>query len=785
MTCRHCGLPSPEGQLFCCPGCEAVYGFIHSSGLQDYYRFRETAPGVAVDARRTSQAYLDEQLARSLLFEGSYHFVLDGLHCAACAWLIERALSPLGQVTVNYASRRLYVKPKECVHLATLIDEVERLGYRAVPYDPNRSERPRRQSDRWLLLRFGVAASVAGNVMLAALALYSGADLDAEYRPLFHWLSLVLALPVVTFSAWPFWRGAYNALRLRQLTTDVAIALGLGVTFLASVQACLTGQQHVYFDTVTTFVFVLLLGRVLEGAARTEAGATLEHLLSLQVSSARRWNGEVFEEVASSALALGDRVEVVSGERLAADGEIVSGQAWLDESHLTGEARPRSVEPGQTVYAGSLISDGRLEVRLTQLGQSSLLAQVGRLLESSQGRPSPLQRSADRIARWILPLVVILSVLTGWVTQSWERALTVLIITCPCALGLATPLVVSLASGLGARVGVLFRDGSALEAAAQVNHLVLDKTGTLTEGELELVGSPSPQHLLWAASLESGCHHPQARALMRRTSDKLLAVDEWKLVAGQGVEGRIEGRSMRLGRADFVGCTEDSEGSACWLAVEGQVVERFDFRDQLRPEAPALLAYLKGRGIEVSLASGDQSRWVGQVAQQLGISHYRGGCLPQDKVEWVQQLQRQGKVVAFLGDGLNDAPAMRAAHLGLCVANGSPLSWEVAGLVLLQSGLAPAQKALDLAQKARLHLYVNFALAILYNAVAIPSAAMGWVTPLWAAVAMPLSSLAVVGQSLLLGKDYYGRSVFSDSSRPAALRGGPKPLHLGGAAGTV
>lgn len=809
LNCSHCGQAVPPARqtppssetplLFCCPGCEAVHQFIHQVGLQDYYRFRPEGPVSQPEEVSGAGLYEDPQVAAGLIFEGSFHCLLDGLHCAACAWLVERGLQGLDgleSVGVNYSTQRLRLQPQpgRLDVLPRAVERVHRLGYRAIAYDPNRQERPRSRADRMLLLRFGVAACAAGNVMLAAFALYSGADLDLSYRPLFHRLSLALTTPVVFFSAWPFWTGARNALRQGQITTDVSIALGLGITYLYSLVATYLGSQHVYFDTCSTFVFVLLAGRLLESAARSRAGSSLERLLSFSSPTAWLWDGQAYQEVPTEGLTIGDRVEVRPGARVPADGEVIGGRSYVDESHLTGESQPRAVEPGVAVYAGSLAVDGRLEVRLTQTGGSSMLAQVARLVESAQCAPAPVQRVADRVARWLLPIVLVLSLLTGLFQQDLDRALAVLIITCPCALGIATPLVVSLATGVAARRGILFRDGVALETTRQVTHVVLDKTGTLTRGELCLVQwqnlDPQPQPVDWlqvAASLEASCNHPLSKAFLKACEAPLLSTEDWSQVAGQGVEGWIEGRHYRLGRGPE-GAVGAEALTAVWLEQDGRPVARFDFRDEIRPEARAFLRQL---GLPVSLCSGDRREVVERVARDLGIEHYHANMLPQDKVEWIRALQERGEVVAFIGDGINDAPALRRANLGVAVANGSELSWEVADLVLLRPGLQPAVVAFDLARVAWQKLWGNLALAGLYNVIAIPAAAFGFVTPLWAAVAMPLSSLFVIAQSLTLVSyrkqedPTDGRPVLPDSSSAPAQLHGPAPVRLGRAARPV
>jgi P-type Cu2+ transporter len=799
-ACKHCGLPAPDGP-FCCPGCAAVYSFIHQAGLGDYYRFRPEASGRAVEEDEANSAmYRDPEVAASFLFEGRYYCLLDGLHCAACAWLIERAVESLAEdVSVNYSTQRLSFAgtPQALAHV---VDRVRQLGYRAIPYDPNRQERPRARADRMLLLRLGVAACAAGNVMLAALALYSGADEDAAFRPIFHALSLGLTIPVVTFSAWPFYMGARNALRHGQLTTDVSITLGLSIVFLYSLVATAFGSQHVYFDTAAMFIFVLLSGRLLESAARSKAGSSIERLLTLSARTASRWNGTHYEEVPADRLTLGDRVEVKPGCRVPADGVILSGQSFVDESHLTGESQPRSAEPGKPVYGGSLAVDGRLEISLTQTGGSSLLAQVARLVESAQCTPAPIQKVADCVARYLLPLILMLSIGTflwggsqGWPWSAvLDRALAVLIITCPCALGIATPLVVSVATGVAARRGVLFRDGLALETARQVTDVVLDKTGTLTLGELRMCKWEGDlKWLQWATSLETRCNHPLARAFRQAYPGALLEVADVQQVPGQGVVGNIEGVCVRLGRAGFLGRPELdglAEGTSVWLEAAGEVVARFSFQDSLRPEAASFLQQLRQRGVRLWLASGDRRAVVGDVAAQLGIDNVRAECMPVDKVQLVEEIQSGGGVVGFIGDGINDAPALRKANLGITVANGSELSWETADVVLLRPGLQPANLALDIARAAWLHLLINLGLAFLYNAVAIPAAMLGYVTPLWAAVAMPLSSLLVVGQSLAMlsyqdpptcEEPSDGRTLFSDPGSTGALRPGTADVRVG------
>ncbi len=409
--------------------------------------------------------------------------MLDGLHCVACSWLIEKVLQKqpgVKNVEVNYSLSRAKVDMLDPqLGPGFLLRKVETLGYTAVPYNPTLHERPLLQQENQRLYRVGVAAFSTGNIMLFAFALYTGADEDLGYRDVFHWLSFALSLPTIFYSAMPFWRGAITAVRERTMSGDVTIALGLATTWIYSVYATLTGLDQVYFDTACTFVFVLLVARLLESAARLRSGSILERLLSLNSRTATRKEGDNWVEVSVDKLVAGDLVRVGPGQKIPADGKIIMGTAYVDQSSLTGESLPRSVAPGEEAFAGSICMDGSLEITLEKTGKATALNQIAQFLEKSQSSVSPRQRTIDRISRYFLLAVLPCAALAG-LMYSWSAAVSVLIITCPCALGIAGPLVVSVAGGTAASSGVLFRDGLALERLPSVSHVILDKTGTLT-----------------------------------------------------------------------------------------------------------------------------------------------------------------------------------------------------------------------------------------------------------------------------------------------------------------
>jgi Cu2+-exporting ATPase len=814
--CFHCGLPSIVGleldeHSFCCPGCRGVYQFLRDARLDSYYQYRDKPSGKPIDARTelgasANEAYAAEhrffdqpEIAKDLLHDGCYYLMLDGLHCVACSWLIEKVLQKqpgVKNVEVNYSLSRAKVDMLEPqLGPGFLLRKVETLGYTAVPYNPTLHERPLLQQENQRLYRVGVAAFSTGNIMLFAFALYTGADQDLGYRDVFHWLSFTLSLPTIFYSAMPFWRGAVTAVRERTMSGDVTIALGLATTWIYSVYATLTGLDQVYFDTACTFVFVLLVARLLESAARLRSGSILERLLSLNSRTATRKEGDDWVEVSVDKLVAGDLVRVGPGQKIPADGKIRMGTAYVDQSSLTGESLPRSVAPGEEAFAGSICMDGSLEITLEKTGKATALNQIAQFLEKSQSSVSPRQRTIDRVSRYFLLAVLPCAALAG-LMHSWSAAVSVLIITCPCALGIAGPLVVSVAGGTAASSGVLFRDGRALERLPSVSHVILDKTGTLTLGQLRLVDwHGQPESLGWATALEQHSTHPMARAFLRAWNAAIPDVEEFQSVAGCGICGRVEGKWMRLGSPSYLGLAELSDNSrpgttTVMLEVDGAMVATFYLADQIRPESLEVVQALRRNGLQVSLLSGDQPDCVKEMAERLGISQWRARCMPLDKVNFVKELQAQGQVVAFVGDGNNDAPVLGQADIGFSLSSASELSTETADWLLLRPGLTPVLSAFQLAKLAQRVLATNIRLAVGYNCLTIPVASMGLVTPLIAAVAMPISSLFVVGNSLRVayfsGKGVTnGSSNSSNSSSDWAVGSGPEPVHLGSPASAV
>ncbi|MBI5612533.1 MAG: cadmium-translocating P-type ATPase [Gammaproteobacteria bacterium] len=802
--CFHCGLPLPERSHFtatvdgeprpmCCPGCAAVAQAISDLGLGDYYRLRTARPAGAPavpeflrEARVYDHPAVQQSFVRRL--DGEVReaaLILEGIVCAACVWLNERHLRQLPgvlAVDINYTTRRARLRWDDArIPLSRILAAVQAIGYRAYPYDPARAQEVLERERKSQLRRLGVAGVLGMQVMTLAVALYAGADggIEAEYKTFFQWLSLALTLPVLTYSAQPFFRAAWRDLRARQTGMDLPVALGLTLAFGGSLWATLHGAGEVYYDSVVMFVFLLLGGRYLELMARRRASAAAEGLVNRLPALATRLTGDARapreERVAASALAADDRVLIRPGEQIPADGTVTDGRSSVDEALMTGEGRPLPKATGDRVIAGSLNIESPLQMRVTGAGQDTQLAAMVRLLERALTEKPALARAADRAAHAFIAVVLPSTALVAaywWQTGSelWlPIAVAMLVVTCPCALSLATPTALTAAAGNLARRGVLVTRANALEHLARATHVIFDKTGTLTEGRLRLTHTETldaldAAHCLrLAAAVEGASEHPIARALRDVAGGDVPAAHAIVNTPGLGLSGRITDRTYYLGSPAFIAAAtgrtisgdrlerlgRDGQGLAV-LADGRAPLAAFTFDDPLRADAPALVAGLRGLGKSVLLLSGDHPAAVRRVAAACGIVAYRGELKPADKLARVQQLQRDGAVVAMVGDGVNDAAALAAAHVSIAMGRGAAVTAAAADLILLSDKLADLGAAWHTARKTLRIIRQNIARAAVYNAVALPAAALGYVAPWLAALGMSASSLMVVANALRL-----------------------------------
>ncbi len=811
-TCFHCGLPVPSPvrhqavaggvrRQWCCAGCMAVTQTIETGGLDGFYRARTARPAPAAAREEAELRVYDDPAVQAPFVtvhpDGTREatLLLEGITCAACVWLNERHLAAqpgVRSVWINYATRRARLRWDPAVaRLSDLLLAVEAIGYRAWPHDDTRREQLEQRERRDGLWRLFVAAFGMMQVMMYAWPAYVAGEgeMSEGVAALMRWASLALTAPVVFYSAAPFFRGAWRDLRLRRLGMDVPVALGVGAAFAGSTWATFTGVGDVYFDSVTMFVFFLLAGRTLEAGARRKAGEALRHLARAMPAVARRleqWPGSLeARAVPATTLRPGDRVLVRPGDAVPADGMLLTDHARLDEALLTGESRPVVRQRGESLTGGSVNLDQPVVMEVARAGEATRLAAIVRLSERAQCDRPPIVQAADRVAGWFVAAILLLAVgvALAWLQLDPARALpvavAVLVVTCPCALSLATPAALAVATGAFASRGLVVTRASAIEALARSSHVVMDKTGTLTTGRVQLLSVKVLGDLdegecrRLAAALEAGSQHPVAAALTAGVPDAPLASGV-EHVAGAGVTGTVQGRALRLGSRRFAlgagaaaGLPAEGEATEAWLADGRGVLARFLVGDRLREDAADVVRALRARGVEVWLASGDHPGAVESMARAAGIDHWRASLSPEDKGELVAQLQSQGARVVMVGDGINDAPVLARADVAVAMGEGAVLAQATADVVLTSGRLVALEEGLDLAARTRAVMRQNLAWAFTYNVVAVPLAAAGWIDPWAAGIGMSASSLLVVVNALRL-RTARGSNPTAVAAMPAA-----------------
>ncbi|WP_112664006.1 heavy metal translocating P-type ATPase [Microvirga flavescens] len=722
---------------------------------------------------------------------GTAHLDLavEGIDCAACIDEIESGVLRLPGIVdarLNYTNHRLAVEWKEGeVAPSAVVEELRRLGYRAHPFQSRLVEEEEARRAQWLLKCLAVAGFASMNIMLLAVSVWSGnvTDITPETRDFFHWLAALIALPAVAYAGQPFFQSAMKALRNKRTNMDVPIVIGILLALTMSVVETLNHAEHTYFDSVVMLLFFLLCGRYLDQAMRRKTRAVAGNLASLRAEVAHRIDstGEIVL-IPTAALRPDDRVLVRPGERVAVDGIVISGSSEIDESLVTGETAHRPTRAGDQVYAGSLNYNGTLTLRVTAAGKGTLLDEVERLLENAAAAKSRYVQLADRVARAYAPVVHTAAALTAltWIATGASvhdailTAVAVLIITCPCALALAVPVVQVVASGALFRAGVFLNAGDALERLAAVDTVVFDKTGTLTLPDMQVVNGAgiAPYILEAAARIALSSHHPLAAAVARADGDRRAyegVVEE----PGQGVRAVVDGVEMRLGSPAFCGLENEARESAarhpdCSLIAFAWGEKRAILlvRQALRPDAASVIADLCAKGLDCRILSGDRPEAVAPIAEALGISVWRGGAKPADKIAALEELKSEGRKVLMVGDGLNDAPALAAAHVSLSPISAADLTQAQADAVFLGDHLAPVLATVDIAQKAHRLMRQNLMIALVYNLIAVPLAFLGYVTPLVAALAMSGSSTIVTLNAL--------RARSNKSTLPARAEAAPE-----------
>lgn len=797
LNCFHCGQPIPPNTYFrlaidgvertlCCVGCEAVAQAIVDNNLTDYYHFRteigSRPDDLVPEALRNLQVYDSPELQQSFVRNTSESIreaslILEGIVCAACVWLNEnhvKRLAGVQEFRVNYTTHRATLKWDNAItHLSEVLKAINAIGYHAHPFDPGRLESLQKKEKSAALRRVAVAGLGMMQVMMIAVAMYIGAvsDMNPAMRSFLRWISLIITLPVVFYSAKVFFTSAWRDLKRKRFGMDVPVSIGIGIAFSASVWATLTNSGEVYFDSVTMFTFFLLSGRYLEMAARHKAGQVAEELVRLMPATATCLREGEQEVIPVSQLRVNDQVLIKPGEVIPADGLLLEGHSSTNESLLTGESLPCQKQQGDKLVGGTINVESPLIMQVEKVGDNTVLAAIVRLLERAQAEKPELARLAEKIASRFVPLILLtaLAVFLWWHYHAADRAfwiaLSVLVITCPCAFSLATPAALTAATGLLTSKGVLPTRGHALETLARVNHIIFDKTGTLSQGQLTVTqfevldqGNETDYRQL-AAGLEKASEHPVAKAIIKLASNSPI-FNQVSAQSGRGIQGNYQGEIYRIGTPLFVqelvkepvpvsqslqvGCSEVLLGKKNkWLA-------RITVSDSIRPEAHNVIQALSQLNIDISLLSGDSDLVVKQIAKQLTISQAFGGQLPEDKLAYLQQLQNKGAIVAMIGDGVNDAPILAGAPVSIAMGSGSQLAQASADMILLSENLYQLPFAIETARRMQRIIKQNFAWTIGYNLLAVPLAASGIVAPWMAAIGMSASSLIVVLNALRL-----------------------------------
>ncbi|NTU87280.1 MAG: heavy metal translocating P-type ATPase [Chlorobiaceae bacterium] len=797
VRCEHCLREVPLAQAvhsridgsvkyFCCHGCLGVYDLIHNASLDAFYEQRcQWLPGVPAFEKTDPRAFISTIVKTA---NGSrIDLQLSGIRCASCVWLIEKYLSKLegiGSVRVNYATNRAAIDwNPEVTCLDTILETLHALGYTARPLRSGGTTESLAREKQELLLRFGTAGFFSMQLMLIVAALYAGffQGIGNGYRLAFQLISWALATPVVLYSGYPFLAGAVRSIRSLNPNMDLLVALGALSAYLYSIAMIPLGGE-VFFDTSAMIITFILLGRFIEAGSRLKAGNAIVALAGLQPQEALlvRENRQR-EMVSLDQVPPGSIIEIIPGAKIPLDGTVIEGEAEINESMLTGESLPVMKTPGSSIFAGTVNGNGRLLARVSGNAGATLLAGIIRTVEEAQSRKAPVQQLADRVAGYFVPAILLLALLTflfrisngSTTVTALMNAVSVLVIACPCALGLATPLAILVGSTAAGKEGVLIKGGDIFETVSKTTTVVFDKTGTITRGKPSITDivdfGTTPDLLRHAASLESASEHPAGKAIAAGWNGELLSVEAFRAFPGQGVSGTLQNQAWLAGSPAFmrqnqVELTPEQHAQAKKLEDEGKTVVilatgtkpagMISLIDEIRDDLPDLLSALKRRGMKIMMLTGDNPGVAARIATRCGITDMQAGLSPAGKAAVIEKLRTAGETVMMVGDGINDAPALTAADTGVTLGSATGIALESAGVAVLTDRLLLVDTLIERSKRCFSVIRQNLAWAFLYNLAAVPFAVAGMLHPIIAALLMASSSLIVVGNSLRLQKTH-------------------------------
>jgi len=848
--CFHCSLPLPppdeivtatirgEKRQFCCVGCKGVCEAIYGAGLDGFYNRTPNDAPLAPPPKPPQDMEvfdLDEvqrEYVSSLEEEREIDLMVEGIHCAACVWLIERSLGQadgVEQANANLTTKRLKVRwHNDRIRLSEIMARLSNIGYAVAPFDPEAAENRLQRENRNLLFRMAFAGFAMMNLLWISIALYSGAD-QSEFRTLFHWVGFALATPTILYSGFPFFRGALTGLRHGHLGMDLPIAIGAGITYLYSLYVTIAQPVlgEVYYDTVVNFLFVILVGRYLEAISKRQAVNATQRLLDMQPRAAMVMRDGDWRTVSVRSLVPDEVVLVKPGERLPVDGIVAAGTSTVDESMLTGESEPVVKAGGDLVSAGTVNIHGALEIRISRLLGDTALGRIIDLVESAQASKASIQRLSDRIVPWFVAITLSLGLATflWWMETDFEIALmaatAVLIITCPCAFGLATPMAIAVAAGLGARHGILIKNGGVLETLSGIDHFIFDKTGTLTHGRMTLTSlhtevlswerNPADARaavcprvlqpvLIRIAAVERYSEHPLATAILScaeeiQESDDTYIITNFSYYPGFGVAAEVNGEPVLIGTMRWLrrngvplspvlqahAIRLEKEGTICLhCAIGGKDSALIGIEDSIREDAHQLVDTLRRQKIHMTMLSGDRHTVAQAIANRLGGMAVIAEVRPEDKDQVIAQLQQEGQRVAMIGDGVNDAPALVRSDVGIALGSGTDVSVDSADIVLMHDKLTDVVMTARLARRTLRTIRQNISISILYNVIMVPLAMAAIITPLIAAISMPISSLLVIGNAARIRRLFRGSHLRSHSRDGNTWADYARGIHLGG-----
>ncbi len=790
IKCDHCHLEFPkevmiedrsedEVRYFCCKGCQGVYHLLKSEGLDSFYdKLGNTKLEPAKEIGEDLEKYDLEGFTKRYVKERpdglrEIYLIIEGIHCSACVWLNEKVLHKtpgIVEASINYTNNKAKVvwDPEE-ISLSKIIQTIRSIGYNAYPYDPALQEERAIKARRDYYARILLAVFATMNIMWIAIAQYVGffTGMRSDVKNILNIAEFALATPTLFYSGWVFFKGAYYGLKNRFINMDFLVASGASLAYIYSIYAMVTKTGEVYFDSVTMIITFVLVGKYLEVLSKKQAVDTVDSLLgSLPTEVVVIKNGEK-SLVSVENVEVGDLIEIKPGEKVVIDGIIRSGEGSFDESSLTGESEPVFKKPGDEVLSGSILLDAVVRYEATKDFSTSLLANIADLLEESIAKKPKLEQIANQISGYFSLAILSIAILAFagwyWYVGDFERALivaiSVVVIACPCALGLATPMATLVGIGEALKRGILFKEAGFLETTAKADTLVLDKTGTITKGRPAVVGVERFFHFdeNIVYTLTEHSNHPISRGVWeyckKEGLNKLLPIEDIKEIKARGLEAVVDGKKVVAGSVDFLkehGVLVEYHGehSLFAVAIEGRLAALYELSDEIRERAAYAIGKIKEMGIEVWMLTGDNEKAAMRVAKQVGIEHVKAKLLPQDKSAFIDHLHQKGKVVIMAGDGINDAIALACSDIAIAMGSGADIALSVSDVVLLDEKPIKIYEAIRLSRRVFLAVKENLALSLMYNIIAIPLAVMGYVNPLFAALAMSLSSLTVVGNSM-------------------------------------